>query len=203
MPKLTIIPVGMLQTNCMIVWDEGTRAGLLVDPGDEAPTILARIEQLGVKIQAILLTHSHADHIGALPELYTRLGAPLWLAKEEQPLYFSSQNELLPWLPHVTNLPIPAQEMPPHDGFDFQVIHTPGHTPGGVCYYFPKDKLLLSGDTLFAGGVGRTDLGGDAEALHHSVFDLLFALPDDTAVFPGHGPSTTIGAEKANPPEIW
>ena len=109
----------------------------------------------------------------------------------------------MPWLPHVENLPEPAETMPSLTGVVMQAIPTPGHTPGGVSYYFPDDKLILTGDTLFAGAVGRTDLGGDADVLKHSVTEVLYALPEETVVYPGHGPSTTIGQEKAVPFPWW
>ncbi len=203
MLKLQTIPVGMLQVNCYLVWDDSTREGLLVDPGAEAPRLLAAVMEHGISLKGILLTHGHVDHIGALPELAAHLGAPVWMAAEEVPLYKSPLNELMPWLPHMENLPEPAKTMPSLASAALQAIPTPGHTPGGVSYYFPDDKFILTGDTLFAGAVGRTDLGGDADVLKHSVTEVLFALPEETAVYPGHGPSTTIGREKAAPFQGW
>ena len=200
MLNLTTIVVGPISVNCHIVWNPDTLAALVFDPGADFPLIQAGIEKLHLKPFAVLLTHGHVDHIGAVPDFTAAYHVPVWMHPDERGLYLSPRNELLPYFPHVENLPPPADELPAHPGFDFQVLHTPGHTPGGVCYYFPEQEFVLTGDTLFASGVGRTDLpGGDPDELADSIHDVLFALPGKTVAYPGHYDKTTIGIEKINP----
>ena len=209
MKRLTI-QVGLYEVNCSIL-GEGGKAWI-VDPGHEADRIASLLEKKGLEPAAILLTHAHFDHIGAVPGLLERFPSlPVYIGEKDMAVISHPMNQLPPDYPPVKkpeSLRAIGQEslaaledLGPLEQLEkLEVIETPGHTPGGVCYYFPEEKLLLSGDTLFAGSVGRTDLpGGDMATLVESLKKLT-ALPDDTLVVPGHGPHTTIGAEKRSNP---
>ena len=201
MERLTI-QVGLYEVNCSIL-SEGGKAWI-VDPGHEADRIAALLEKKGLEPAAILLTHAHFDHIGAVTGLLERFPSlPVYIGEKDVAVISHPMNQLPPDYPPVKK-PDSLRAIGQAgsiEGLDqLEVIETPGHTPGGVCYYFPTEKLLLAGDTLFAGSVGRTDLpGGDMATLVESLKKLT-ALPDDTLVIPGHGPHTTIGAEKRSNP---
>ena len=185
------LSVGAFEENCSL------HRGYIVDPGAEAGRIVAALA--GATPKAILLTHAHFDHIGAVGALQSRFpGLKVFVHPEDAKVITHPLNNFPPDYPPVA--------MPGNIVWDAsllegcEVIETPGHTPGGVCYYFPADKLLFSGDTLFNFSVGRTDLpGGDMATLMDSLEKLL-VLPDDVRVIPGHGPATTIGAEKRGNP---
>ena len=193
------IEVGTFEVNCSILaW--GDRAWI-VDPGQEADRITSTLEGAGLVPEAVLLTHAHFDHIGAVPGLQAKWpGLPVYLRPDDEEVLTHRLNSFPPDYPPVSR---PANIRDVHElsgSNGLEVLPTPGHTPGGACYYFPAEKLLLSGDTLFAGSIGRTDLpGGDMATLMASV-RALATLPDDTVVVPGHGPETTIGREKAGNP---
>ena len=195
MERLTI-QVGPYEVNCSILSKDGK--AWIVDPGQEAERIAGLLGKKGLEPAAILLTHAHFDHIGGVPGLQRAFpGIPVYIGEKDVAVLTHPMNQMPPDYPPVGKLAnLRHAETLAADLPGVETIATPGHTPGGVCYYFPGEKLLLSGDTLFAGSVGRTDLpGGDMGTLVDSLKKLT-ALPDDTVVIPGHGPRTTIGDEK-------
>lgn len=200
------IPVGLLGCNCSILGDEVTREAMVIDPGYEIPRILDLLARHTLTVKTILVTHAHIDHIASALTLREITGAPIVYNQQDLPLVAMMSTQAA-WL----GVPSPKVLPPDHspaDGETMQagdirgnVLYTPGHTEGSICLYVPKEKLLLAGDTLFAGGVGRTDLpGGDTGKLMASIKDRLLTLPDETFVVPGHGPMTTIGEERRSNP---
>lgn len=193
------IPTGMIEENCYIVMDENTNEGFLVDPGADAEILASTVENMKMKPKFILLTHGHWDHIGAVVELKDKFNIPFYISKNDNDMIQSGQDT-------YGSTPNPDGYLKEGDTFKFadktiRVIETPGHTPGGVC--FLVDKSLFTGDTLFNGTIGRTDfVGGSFETLVSSVRKRLATLPEDIKVYPGHGPSTTIGLEKRQNPYI-
>ena len=197
------ITVGDFAVNCYFVVNPETRHALIFDPGDEFDRIQAFLQHEGLTPLAALLTHAHVDHIGAVPQLLDTYSIPLWMHPAEHVVYDSPENAVPPYLPAIPNLPPYIAALPELPEFHFELIPTPGHTPGGCCYYFPEEHRVLTGDTLFWGSIGRTDLpGGNTPTLLKSIRNHLFLLPPDTEVLPGHGPSTTIGQEKTGNPYL-
>lgn len=200
---LTIEPVvvGAFYVNCYIVSSSDSAQTLLIDPGDEPDRIEQLLQKRGLPIPTfVLLTHGHVDHIGAARHFVDQ-GAQLFLHPDELALYSSTDNEVLPWMPARANLPHPLTTLPDGLPWTIRVLHTPGHSPGGVCYLFEGHDVLFTGDTLFQGNVGRTDLpASEPEALLKAIRQKLLVLPDETRVFPGHGPQTTIGEERDTNP---
>lgn len=195
------IPVGPYEVNCYVVSAGGAAA--VIDPGAEAGTILEYLRGQRLTPAAYLLTHGHQDHVSALPELVAAQPAPVLMHAADQRWAFTPRNIIPPF--YVTPGTAPATLRAVTDGEElliagmkFRVVFTPGHTPGGVCFYAADDHALFCGDTLFQGSVGRTDLpGGDGRVLAQSL-KRLQPLPPETRVFPGHGAATTIGAELRN-----
>jgi len=191
----------MIQTNCYVVGCEETKAGAIVDPGGHPQRILAEVARLGLTIEYVLNTHAHFDHTEANGPIVEATGATLALHPQELPLLKAAGGAALFGV-QAEPSPLPGLEL--HDGDElavgtlrFQVLHTPGHTPGHVCFYEAAQGVLFDGDVLFHRGVGRYDLpGGSWPQLVDSIRRVLFSLPDETVVYPGHGPATTIGEEK-------
>ena len=196
--KRHLLQVGSFEVNCSLLafGDEAW----IVDPGAEGERIAELLGKLALRPQLILLTHAHFDHIGAVNDLQRRFpGLPVYVHPEDAKLITHPLNAYPPDYPPVT-MPSDVRDCRTLQAPGFRAIETPGHTPGGCSYYFADDKLLLSGDTLFAGSAGRTDLpGGDMGLLSRSL-ELLATLDEDITVVPGHGPSTTIGEEKRHNP---
>jgi glyoxylase-like metal-dependent hydrolase (beta-lactamase superfamily II) len=203
---LETFAVGPLQCNCTLWGDETAKEAVVIDPGDEVERIHRRISAHGLKLKQILITHGHIDHVGDALQLKRLTGAPILLNENDLPLLEMMQAQAA-WI----GVPTP-ETAPPDEGLvdsqvvglassPAQVIHTPGHTQGSVCLHVAQMKLLIAGDTLFAGSIGRTDLpGGNSEQILVSIQERLLKLPNETKVIPGHGPVTTIGAERyANP----
>lgn len=190
-----IIQVGTFEVNCTILKFEDK--AWIIDPGNESERIVTKIEKLGATPEKILLTHAHFDHIGAINDLQAKYPSlPVFVGENDIAVLTHRLNQLLPDYPPITR----PDNIHPATDAGITIIATPGHTPGGVCYYFEEDQLLLSGDTLFAGSIGRTDLpGGDMATLMASL-EKLKLLPPATTVIPGHGPFTTIARELAGNP---
>ncbi len=195
------LTVGMVGTNCYLAANQMTKEAVIIDPGDEPKRIDRLIKENGYDPQAILLTHGHFDHVMAVDALSAEYGIKVYaheLEKEtlEDPELNVSGMMGNTMVFHATDF-VREGEILNLAGFSFQVLLTPGHTKGGVCYYLASEHVLFSGDTLFAGSVGRTDFpGGSMSTLIGSIREKLLALPDETVVYPGHMESTTIGAEK-------
>ncbi len=201
-----ILPVGLLQCNCSILGDETSREAIVIDPGDEISRIVALLAKHQLTVKQIIVTHSHIDHIAGAHQLKQLTGAPILYNQLDLP-QVRMMDIQAGWL----GIPIPKVSAPDDDlkdgqtisiiGLTGSVIHTPGHTHGSSCLYLPDQSLLIAGDTLFAGSVGRTDLpGGNTEQLLRSIHNRLLTLPDDVTVVPGHGPNTTISAERSENP---
>jgi len=219
-----ILPVGMLQCNCHIVGDPQTHEAIVIDPGDDAARILGTIERHHLKVTAIVVTHTHIDHVIGLHRLREATGAPVYVHGEDLDLYRMLDAQAS-WLGMKTPDQVQIDQVVREGDvirwgrYGGQILHTPGHTPGSICLYMPTDMpaavsddhaaksakggtgRLFAGDTLFAGSIGRTDLwGGSYEGIMHSLKGKLLELPDATIVFPGHGEATTIGKERATNP---
>lgn len=203
--KVVQIPNGMFAENCYVVVDEQAGQCAIVDPGEEAGLILHKVKESGTKAVGIWLTHAHLDHVLGVERVAVETGASVWLHPADRPLYDAVPDQAA-WfgLAPPGRLPAPDRELAHGQrlsvgGLDFEVRHAPGHSPGSVCLVGPG--MVLSGDVLFAGSIGRTDLpGGDFDTLIASIERELLTLSDDTIVYSGHGPETTIGRERrANP----
>jgi hydroxyacylglutathione hydrolase len=201
-----ILPVGPLQCNCSVIGDETTREAMVIDPGDDIEDVLAIVRQYKLEVKQIVITHAHIDHVGGAMKLRAQTGAPILLNQNDYAL-LKMLDVQASWLgmPAPDKVAIEASiadgETLQTGGLTANVLHTPGHTEGSVCLYFPAEKLLIAGDTLFARSIGRTDLpGGSFEKIIRSLHDRVLILPDETVVIPGHGPRTTIGEEREENP---
>jgi hydroxyacylglutathione hydrolase len=198
--------VGMVGENCFVLRRDGADRGLVVDPGDEAERILGAIDELGLGIEAILVTHTHFDHIGAVAPVAKATGAPVYCPKLEVPVLADIMS-YVPWPgfgpfeSYEADETVEGGERLELAGFDIDVLHVPGHSPGHVAYSLADEQALFSGDVIFQGSVGRTDLpGGDWSTLARSIATLLDTLPPETRVHPGHMGLTTLGQEAATNP---
>lgn len=201
-----IFPVGPLACNCSVLADETTRLATVVDPGDDLHKIVEILNRHQLTVEQILITHAHIDHVGGAVKLKRLTGAPIYMNQLDLPLLKMMEMQA-GWL-GVAVPEVAAPDVDAHDllalriaGQPAQVLHTPGHTEGSICLHLPTPQLLLAGDTLFAGSIGRTDLpGGDLRKILRSLKERLLPLPDDTRVIPGHGTETTIGEERETNP---
>lgn len=202
------LEVGPFAANCYIIGSEKTKEGLIIDPGEEARRILKAVEELGLHIKLIVLTHGHIDHIGALSEVKKATGAVIALHADEAGTLKSGEGRFLSSMFGLSYKDPPTPDRLLKDGdtievgdLHFTVLHTPGHSRGGICLL--GDGVVFTGDTLFYYSVGRTDLpGGDMEQLMNGIHTKLMILPDDTKVYPGHGPESTIGHERRGNPFV-
>lgn len=201
-----IFPVGPLQCNCSVIADETTREAMVIDPGDNIDRILQILAKHQLTLKQIVITHGHIDHVGGAMKLKAATGAPILINKNDAP-QLAMLDIQAGWLgmqpPESVTIDDTLEDSQQlHTGtLIATVMHTPGHTEGSSCLFFPAGKKLIAGDTLFAGSIGRTDLpGGDFEKIMRSLHTRVLALPDETIVVPGHGPLTTIGAERESNP---
>jgi glyoxylase-like metal-dependent hydrolase (beta-lactamase superfamily II) len=199
------LTVGPIAENCFIVRSEGSGKALVVDPGEEPERILAEIEQMGATVEAILITHCHFDHVGAVAPLARATGAPVYVPEIETPVLADIMSFTMPgfgpYEGYEADEVVKGGEALELAGLTLDVHFTPGHSPGHVTYAVRDEAALFSGDVLFQGSVGRVDLpGGDGPTLLRSIQSLLDGHPDETAVYPGHMGATTLGAERATNP---
>ena len=201
-----ILPVGPLQCKCSVIGDEVTHEAMVIDPGDDIGNVLALIQKHNLQVKRIVITHAHIDHVGGAMKLRAATGAPILLNHNDYTLL-----KMLDLQAAWIGMESPGKVEIDHSlgesdkveagALLANVMHTPGHTEGSICLYFPAQKKLIAGDTLFAGSIGRTDLpGGSFDKIISSLQEKLLALPDETIVVPGHGPLTTIGAERESNP---
>ena len=198
--------VGPVAENSYLFRLDGSDRALLVDPGDEADKLLGAIDSLGVTLDGILLTHTHFDHVGAVAPLARHTGAPVYCPELEKQVLADIMS-YVPWPGFGPFESYDADELVSGGeklqvaGFEIDVLFTPGHSPGHVTYSIPAEQAIFSGDVLFQGSIGRTDLpGGDSQTLMNTLADLVERLPDETVVYPGHMGVTTIGRERAENP---
>jgi glyoxylase-like metal-dependent hydrolase (beta-lactamase superfamily II) len=193
MLNIKTLPLGAYQTNCYMVWGDNADTCVVIDPGYEPDTVLAHADRLGKTIAAIFLTHGHFDHVGAVKDIVAEVGCPVYLCQED----LSMPPQMTAGPLYYTNT-YGEGDVVKFAGLSFRVLHTPGHTPGSVC--LRCEDALFSGDTLFWGSCGRTDLpGGSWHAIRASLLRLA-QIPDDLKVYPGHGDATTLSFERKNNP---
>ncbi|WP_321333060.1 MBL fold metallo-hydrolase [Breoghania sp.] len=203
-----VIPVTPFAQNCTLVWNDETKKGVVIDPGGEIERIQQAIDKHGVTVERILITHGHIDHIGGAADLAEKLSVPIEGPHEaDQPLIkhvqvqaaqFGINGQVKPIVPDRWLVEGDTVDV---GGFEFQVLHCPGHAPGHVIFYNEPARFAIVGDVLFKGGIGRTDLqGGDYEELMRSIKEKLLPLGDDVAFLPGHGPGSTLGEERVSNP---
>ncbi len=201
-----IFPVGPLQCNCSVIGDEKTHEAMVIDPGDQIEGILDILRQEKLTLKQIVITHAHIDHVGGAMKLKAATGAPILMNQNDYALLKMLDMQAA-WIGMRPPGDVQVDEAISQGRvlkvgeISSSVIHTPGHTEGSICVYFPTEKKLIAGDTLFAGSIGRTDLpGGSMDKIMRSIHTQVLALPDDTEVVPGHGPVTTVGEERETNP---
>lgn len=194
--------VGPIAANCFIIGDEETRDGAIIDPGGEAGRILQVVEETSLSIQFIIATHGHFDHSAGVAHLKRVLNADFLMHRDDLIFARKSKQAALNWNIEIEQVPDPDNFLEEGDvlklgELELKIIYTPGHSPGGISIYIESENVVFSGDTLFQGSVGRTDFdGGSMAVLARSIKEKLYSLPDNTIVYSGHGPPTTIGDEK-------
>ena len=202
------VVVGQLGVNCYILGSPQTKEGIVVDPGAEPEKILAVVNRLGLRITHVINTHGHFDHVGGNRRLVEATGAQFLIHEADAPFLTRAAATASAYGLSADDSPAPQRFLTDGEeimsgGIRITVLHTPGHTPGGCSLYLPQAGIVLTGDTLFADSVGRTDFPGSShEALVAGIRTKLFTLPDETVVYPGHGPQTTIGREKRYNPYL-
>src|SRR5260370_25588835 len=201
-----ILPVGPLQCNCSIIGDQQTREAMVIDPGDQIEDILDILREEKLTLQQIVITHAHIDHVGGAMKLKAATGASILMNQSDYALLKMLDMQAAwvgmkaPSAVHVDDAVGEGRVLRVGE-ISSSVMHTPGHTEGSICLYFPEEKKLIAGDTLFAGSIGRTDLpGGSFDKIIRSLRDKVLALPDDTVVVPAHAPLTSIGEERESNP---
>ena len=203
---LEMLTVGPFQENCYVLGDEASGVGAVVDPGDEAARIAMAVEQTGLEIGSIIVTHAHIDHVGAVAALVDEYSCPVLMHAEAEPMLEQVPTQAMMMGLRFGKVPtvddhIGEGEMVEVGDLRLRPLYTPGHAPGHLAFYIEEEGLVLSGDALFAGSVGRVDLpGGSMEVLMRSIEERLMTLPDETRVYPGHGPQTQIGNERVSNP---
>ena len=200
-----VLPIGPYEANCSILWEDPAQAWV-IDPGADGADILGFMKKRGLKAGVIVLTHGHFDHVSAVNEVLAQFPVPVYLHKDDATFAFSPMNAMPPYRPTARPATLKTDKADGDTlacgGLTAKLLHTPGHTPGGWCLYFESEKLLVAGDTLFAGSIGRTDFPGGNQDQMEASLQRLKGLPDDTRVICGHGPQTTIGIEKRSNPYL-
>ena len=200
-----VLPIGPYEANCSILWEDPAQAWV-IDPGADGAEILGFMKKRGLKAGVVVLTHGHFDHVSAVNEVLAQFPVPVYMHKEDAAFAFSPLNAMGPYRPTIRPATLKTDKADGDTlacgGLTAKLIHTPGHTPGGWCLYVESEKLLVAGDTLFAGSIGRTDFPGGSQDQMEASLQRLKTLPDDTRVICGHGPQATIGVEKRSNPYL-
>jgi hydroxyacylglutathione hydrolase len=208
MKRVQVLEVGIFATNCYLYWDDATADGVIIDPGAGADAIGAAVHSCRIRPRAILLTHGHVDHIAAVAAMKSQFEIPLCIGHGEETMLADSSANISALVGQPLVVPPPYhlaadEELLTFGSLNFKVLFTPGHTPAGVCYLDESEGVLFCGDTLFHGSIGRTDFPGSShELLMKSIEKRILTLPDRVICYPGHGPQTSVGAERVNNPFI-